>query len=283
MSKKDKTPFVLKVIRWLYPKVEKVAPYLAHRYFVKLFFSPLHFKVPEKELKAETYAEKFAIDLNGKKVQCYAWGKGNNVVLVVHGWGGRATQFRRFVKPLVAAGYRVVGFDGPAHGKSEGNKTNLVEFEQALRKIYEDVGKPVAIIAHSFGGSAALFAGMNGLPINKLINIASPTMGDEIINTYLRAINGSRTTSDFFKAYILKTYNKPFEEFTSMHFIKYLPLKINLLLVHDEDDKEVSINQPKALINVYPEAQLYITKGLGHTRILKNDAVIQYCVTYIAN
>jgi pimeloyl-ACP methyl ester carboxylesterase len=283
LDKKDKTPLVLKVVRWGFPIAERFMPELAHWFFVKLFFSPLHYKIPVKEKKAISFADKFTLQITDKSIQCYAWGKSEKIVLLVHGWGGRATQFRRFVKPLMAAGYKVIGFDGPAHGNSSGRKTSLFEFEETLKKIYEQVGVPHAIIAHSFGGGAVLFSAMNGLSVSKLINIASPSIGDEIINTYLRAINGSSKTGEFFKGYILETTHKSFDEFTSLYFVKHLPKRIDLLLVHDENDKEVSIEHANALLDVYPQAGLYKTKGLGHTRILKNDAVIQYCVTYISN
>jgi hypothetical protein len=278
--KKDKTPLPLKIIRWVYPKVEVIAPSLAHSYFVKLFFTPLRFSVPDKEKKAETFAKKFQIEANGKRVQCYSWGEGRPV-LFVHGWGGRATQFRRFFKPFNTAGFMAVAFDAPAHGKSDGKRTTLFEFEQVLIRIYEQIGQPVAIVAHSFGGAASLFSASKGLPIPKLINIASPTIGDEIINTYLKAINGSSSTAKFFKDYILKTQNRPFDEFTASYFITHLPRPIDLLLIHDENDKEVNIRQAEHLIKLYPAARLLKTKGLGHTRILKDDQVIRECVTFI--
>jgi pimeloyl-ACP methyl ester carboxylesterase len=280
LKKKDNTPGILKVVRWIYPRLERFAPSLAHRYFVKLFFTPFRFSVPEKEKQAETFSEKFFVLAAGKKIQCYTWGSGPPVV-VIHGWGGRATQFRRFIKPLTTAGYQVVGFDGPAHGNSEGKRTNIVEFEEVLLKIYEKVGQPVGILAHSFGGSVALFAAMKGLIIPKLINIASPTIGDEIINTYLRAINGSESTRDYFKKYTQKKYGKPFDEFTSSYFSQHLPRPVAVLLVHDESDKEVIIEHAERFIKLYPTAKLIKTKGLGHTRILKDDQVIRACVTFI--
>ncbi len=280
MKKKDKTPLPLKVVRWIYPRLESVFPSLAHRYFVTLFFSPLKYPVPEKERKAETFAEKFLVTVANKAVQCYAWGEGP-VVLLVHGWAGRGTQMRRFIKPLLQAGYRVVAFDGPAHGNSEGSKTSIVEFEEALIRIYEKVGEPEAIVAHSFGGSAVLFAAMNGLPVKRLINIASPTIGDEIIKTYLTAIRGGDSTAVFFKQYIQKRYNKTFDEFTTLHFIRHLPKPVALLLVYDEDDREVSIIHAEELQKVYPAAILLRTKGLGHTRILKDNEVIRQVVTFV--
>jgi pimeloyl-ACP methyl ester carboxylesterase len=202
-------------------------------------------------------------------------------VLFIHGWAGRATQFRRFFKPLSAAGYRVVGFDGPAHGASDGTKTNLMEFEAVLHHLLAQEGIPACIIAHSFGGSAALYSIMNGLAVTRLINIGTPTIGDEIIRTYLRAINGSWKTGLFFKDYMVKTYGKSFDEFTAMHFVKHLPHTLELLLVHDEDDHEVIIQHPEELIKIFPAAKLIRTKGLGHTRILKDDGVIAACVTFV--
>ncbi|MBT1689486.1 alpha/beta hydrolase [Dawidia soli] len=289
MKKKDQTPALLKFVRWAYPRVEKVAPGLAHRYFVRLFFRPVRYPVPEKEKKAESFAQPFTFAAAGKRIQAYTWSPtpvagppaGSPYVLVVHGWSGRATQFRRFIKPLLAKGYSVIGFDGPAHGHSQGTTTHIVEFEETLQKIIALKGIPEAIIAHSFGGGAVLMAAMHGLPVKKLINIASPTIGDEIIQTYLRAIQGSPATGTFFKAYVLRTYGKPFDEFTALHFIRHLPAPLPLMLVHDAGDREVSLAHAEALVRVYPAARLLRTEGLGHTRILKDDEVIRACETFI--
>jgi len=260
--------------------MEKTFPNLAHRFFVTIFFTPLNYSVPQKEKGMEASAEKFTVVAGKKKIQCYSWGDGP-VVLLVHGWAGRATQFRKFIPALVNEKYRVVGFDGPAHGHSGGTSTNILEFEEALVRIYEKTGVPEAIIAHSFGGGAVLFAAMNGLRVRKLINIATPTVGDEIIQTYLRTINASPKTGTAFKSYILKKTGKPFEEFTALHFITRIAQDISLLLVHDENDREVSFRQAVELVNRYPRATLFKTTGLGHTRILKDEDVIKRCISFI--
>jgi esterase/lipase len=258
-------------------------PQLAFQVFTRLFFTPLHYAVPEKEKKAETFALKFDLNVNDKRISCYRWGEGNQYILLIHGWGGRATQFRRFIKPLIHAGYCVIGFDGPAHGNSSGTKTNIIEFEETIKKIYEQEGVPHAIIAHSFGGGAILFSAMNGLYVPKLITIAMPSIGDEIVNVYLKAINGSTKTGEYFKDYMIKTFHRPFDEFTALHFVKNLHQKIDWLMIHDENDKEVSIDHAMALLQTYPSVKFYKTKELGHTRILKNDDVIRYCVTYLSS
>jgi pimeloyl-ACP methyl ester carboxylesterase len=281
MKKKDNTPAALKIVRWLFPKAERLLPSLAHRYFVRIFFTPLRYPTPDKERKAETFAEKFSLTVEGKHVQGYVWGDAVPYILLVHGWAGRSTQFRRFVKPLQAAGYRVIGFDAPAHGNSSGKKTSILEFETVLKNIFERYGEPHAILAHSFGGGAVLFAAMNGLPVKKLINIASPTIGDEILNSFLRAVNGSQSTGQYFKEYMIKTYGKPFHEFTALHFVKHLPIAINLLMIYDSKDWEVKPIHGEELLKAYPSATLIRTEGLGHTRILKDDEVIRQVVTFV--
>lgn len=273
---------MLEVVQWVFPRLERFVPVLAHRFFITIFFTPLNYRVPEKEKAAEKQAEKFSLEVRGKKIQCYSWGQGP-VILVVHGWAGRATQFRKIISALVAAKYTVVGFDGPAHGRSQGISTNIGEFEDVLRNLYVRVGEPVAVIAHSFGGAAVLYAATRGLGVRKLINIASPTIGDEIIATYLRTINGSAGTGQFFKSYISRKTGKSFDEFTALHFITKLSRPVDLLLVHDNNDPEVPITHAFELMKAYPSAKVFITHGLGHTRILRNENVIEKCISFIKN
>lgn len=277
---RTKEPLPLRLIRWFLPKLERVFPKLAHRIFVTLFFTPFRYKPPQKEKEWVDKAEKIFVMVNNKKIVVYSWGSGP-VVLVVHGWAGRAAQFRKFIPHLMNAGYRVVGFDGPAHGYSEGRQTNVIEFETVFKEVCLKTGTPVAVIAHSFGGVAALYAIKNGLPITKLINIASPTIGDDIIKTYLKTIHASHATGEAFKNYMKATYGKSFDEFSALHLVKYVPPSLKLLLVHDEGDEEVSIRHPLELMKVYPGAELYKTAGLGHTRILKDETVIDRCLEFI--
>ena len=281
-SKPIKIPLTFRIIRWGFPKLEKISTRLSGWYFEKIFFTPFRFKTPEKELEAEATAMLFSVVVAGKKVQCYQWGdESKPFVLVVHGWAGRSTQFRKFVPQFNEAGYRIIGFDGPAHGKSEGKRTSIAEFEEVMKEIAKSKGYPEAIIAHSFGGGASLFAIANGFPVKKLINIASPTIADRIIQSYLKAIGGSWKTGENFKALIKHRHGKEFEEFTALFLIRKVPADLRLMLVHDEDDKEVEIVHIHELIKVFPSARLLATKGLGHNRILKDEVVIGACLDFI--
>jgi pimeloyl-ACP methyl ester carboxylesterase len=282
MSKKQKVPFMLRVVRWWFPRLERFTQPLATRLFVQLFFTPLHWGFPEKELEWVDKADKIPFDLNGKKVMVYSWGSPNHPsVLFVHGWAGRATQFRKFFPVLIDAGFRVIAFDGPAHGKSDGKRTNILEFTEVIKKLFATLGEPQAVVAHSFGGVVSLFCATQGVPVKKLINIGSPVIGDKIIKTFLDAVNGSWPTAEKFKAYMFRKYNRSFDEFSAQFFIKHLKTPIHLMLVHDENDKDVSIDHAETLVKLYPDALLYRTSGLGHTRILKDELVIKDCLKFI--
>ena len=56
-------------------------------------------------------------------------------MLLAHGWGGYAAQMRGFVPHLLRAGFRVIAYDQPAHGLSEGKLTGLPDFAGALAAV----------------------------------------------------------------------------------------------------------------------------------------------------
>lgn len=278
-----KLPPALRFVRWMFPKLEKVSPRAAARFFRYIFFTPLHYPIPEKEKEIAAQADQFVFSVKGKRMQGYRWKNSGPSVLLVHGWAGRATQFRKFIPKLLEAGYSVVAFDGPAHGGSEGKSTNIIEFADVLRALYDmETEKPVAAITHSFGGVATLYAVMNGVPLQSVVTIASPSIGDEVISIYLRAIKGSPPTGEAFKKHIFDTYGKTFDEFSAIHFVQNLPAPIRLLIVQDDADPEVPMTHAIALQKAYPSAQILATEGLGHTRVLKDDAVISACVDFIS-
>lgn len=256
MKKKDKTPFILRLVRWSFPKLELLSPALANRLSIKLFFTPLKYTPPDKEKEIGAKANTYFIEVGGRKIQIYTWGAGP-VVLLAHGWAGRGTQFRKIIPALEAEGFMAVSFDGPAHGNSEGRMTNISEFAAVMDALVKKAGKPKAIIAHSFGGVASLYAIMNGLAVDKLINIASPTIADDIINNYQRAMNASVATG------------------------AALPHPLDLLLIHDEKDLDVTMKHPEAMMKTYPSAHLLKTTGLGHSRILRDEKVIATCIQFI--
>ena len=89
---------------------------------------------------------------------------------------GAATPRRcaRFVFPLLQAGYRVIAYDQPAHGVSEGKLTGLPDFADVLGAVARHHGGIEAVIAHSLGGAGAALALAWGKASFRKIVLVSP-------------------------------------------------------------------------------------------------------------
>jgi pimeloyl-ACP methyl ester carboxylesterase len=55
-----------------------------------------------------------------------------------------------------------------------------------------------------------------------------------------------------------------------------------LLVVHDENDREVPIACGEAIARAWPGAELVRTRGLGHQRILRDAATLKRVVRFVA-
>jgi pimeloyl-ACP methyl ester carboxylesterase len=274
-------PLPLRIIHTVYPFLEKVIPVLAFKLAFNLFFTPIKYKTPDRELPVQQKANKFDTNINGKRTQFYSWGnQGDPLIVLVHGWMGRASQFFKLIDALVAKNYHVVSFDGPAHGASAGRQTNLNEFAKAINYIAEKYGSISVAIGHSFGGITILNAIKDGLKIDHVGFIATPSIAGDIIKDFEKKINGSPATGLNFRKEILKRYGITFESLAASELIKLISIQ-SLLLVHDANDRDVPISHAKLMEELFPKATTIYTEGLGHTRILRNDSVITQITDYI--
>lgn len=278
---KIKEPFSLRALRWSYPKIEKIAPGIAHNIAWNLFFSPFRFNRPERENTAFETANQTSITVNSKKVTLFDWGTpGNPVAVVVHGWSGRATQFHKFIQPLIDNGFHVVGFDAPAHGLSEGKNTNIKEFHTVLSHIEKNIGVIKIGIGHSFGGVSLLYAIKERLKLDAVVMISSPTIGEDILTSFRKKINASQHTSTALRKMVVEKFNLSFEEITACELSKVITLN-NLLIVHDKNDSEVPYHNAQSLHKINSKSELLLTNGLGHTRILRDEQVVSTILQFI--
>ncbi|HHL53466.1 MAG TPA: alpha/beta hydrolase [Flammeovirgaceae bacterium] len=274
-------PFLLKVIRKVYPVLERTVPPLAYRLAFRLFFTPIRYPVPEREKPVLARAETFEHKINGKRTRFYSWGQtGQPLVMVVHGWMGRAGQFYALVEALVSQGFHVVGFDGPGHGKSGGHSTNVLEFASAIRYIADKYGPIHTATGHSFGGITIMRAIEEGVKIGRVVMIATPTIASDILVQYQQKINAGAHTGEIFEEMIRKRYGFEFKAISVAETVKRIQVP-PLLLVHDEDDRDVGIMHARQVQQLVPTSQTLFTKGLGHTRILRHPEVVQRVVAFV--
>ena len=121
----------------------------AEKAFV-VFGTPFMKSIPKGPVKN---AETIHFQLNNKKLNGYRWNHPQTKkALILHGFGSAAHKFEDYAVLLLAKGFEVLAFDAPAHGKSEGDTTNAIEYSEMIKEVMEKFGPIENFIAHSFGG-----------------------------------------------------------------------------------------------------------------------------------
>ena len=150
-------------------------PDLASAWAERLFLTPPRPRDAAAAALDLIDARSSIVEHKGRAIVTWRWGSRDApAVLLVHGWGGHAAQMRAFVFPLLSAGYRVIAYDQPAHGVSEGRLTGLPDFADVLAEVAWHHGEVKSAIAHSLGGAAAALALARGLKLQSVVSVSPP-------------------------------------------------------------------------------------------------------------
>jgi pimeloyl-ACP methyl ester carboxylesterase len=272
-------PLALRLIRLGFRVLGTISPQLAGRWANHLWFRPPRYAAPARERELLARARHLSMAHADKQIAVYTWGDGPAVMLV-HGWSGRGAQMGAFVEPLVAAGYRVIAFDAPAHGQSSGKNTNLPEVSAALQALAHEHGPVHAVIAHSFGVACTLYALDEGMRVARVVGISPPATIEGLVDKF--------ATSLAIPPPAIKAMRGCFEaRFGTDLWTRFSPLRlankasVPALIVHDDDDSDVSWQEGEALARAWHGAQFLRTHGLGHRRVLRDSDVITQAVRFI--
>ncbi|MGW0434887.1 alpha/beta fold hydrolase [Micromonospora sp. NPDC003197] len=243
--------------------------------------------IPSGQVRpADPPGERFTVPVHGRPVVAEAWGEGP-VIYLMHGWGGWRSQLNAFVAPLVAAGYRVVAIDAPSHGDSAPGgfgpgRGLLTDFVAALAAVIQVSGPGYAVIGHSVGGAVTAIAALDGVPAERLVLIAPAS--DPLANTavFARALNFGERIRTRFLGRLERRVGRRMADFDIPARAAERQDLPPLLVVHDRLDKEVRHTDGEALAAVWPRAELMLTEGLGHRRILRDPGVVDAVVQYLA-
>ncbi len=258
---------------------DKYFPLIAQQIILSQFYHPIRFTQNQNYPPIFKQAKEFELSISKQKVIAYSWGKGP-LVLLCHGWSGWAGQMGEFVEPLLAKGFRVVAFDGPAHGRSSGKRTTQIDFVECVRNIEKRYGPIVAMVGHSFGGVCTLMALKEGIKIPKAVIIGTPASLPEMIEETRKKFNVSEKTISIIPQNIKHRTGKDYHEFSAEHIAQFV--NIPILVIHDKDDVDVSFENAHTLSNIIKQSSLLITNGKGHRRILRDSEVIQKVVEYVS-
>ncbi|HSW12716.1 MAG TPA: alpha/beta fold hydrolase [Solimonas sp.] len=209
------------------------------------------------------------------------WGRsGDPVVLMLHGWEGRASQFGRFVAPLLAARRQVIALDAPAHGDSPGEEANPVVFALALMEAAAEIRGLEAVVGHSMGAGALAYALSIGLQVERVVLLGGPSTLRGVLHRFARHIGLPHATRDRFFHHVENYTGVPVDDLDLVRAAARL--QTAALIVHDRKDSMVPFSDGEAIAAAWPQAEFMQTEGLGHWRILTDEAVVRRVLRFLA-
>jgi pimeloyl-ACP methyl ester carboxylesterase len=252
-------------------------PRLTGRIVDRLWHTPY----PSKRRVEPVGAEREWYETTGGKVHAWRWGTGPTV-LMLHGWGSSASRFETLGRAIAETGRSALAIDLPGHGRSYGKRTNVFEVADVAQRVAERQRDPlVGLVGHSFGGFSSLFLAANGIHVPRVISIAAPAEMEDVITIFRQQVAAGPRSEALLRAKITERYGESIAD--QLHLPTLLATHEDpVLLVHDRGDDEVPFETSQRLAVTVPGAELLLTDGLGHHRIIRDAAVVERMVGFLA-
>ncbi len=257
---------------------------------IEMFCTPPFFPETEYDRRACADAEPLDVPFEDIVLKGYAWGDGP-VVLLLHGWGSRASHMASIARVLSRKGFRAIAIDMPGHGGSmkeeSDHRSSLPRFCRALACVAGTVGKLHAVVGHSLGGAAAVLtaggspvAPKGGIDTERLVAISSPAGLETIVDSFCRMHDIPDRRNEIMDG-IESGYGFPREAYSTISAAR--SLNARLLIVHDRDDPVVPFADAEKVHAACPTARLVITEGARHREILANRIMLRAVREFFEN
>jgi pimeloyl-ACP methyl ester carboxylesterase len=250
----------------------------------RAFFSPGKYEVKPTEQEIMDWGNSYRIQFDGGELAVTTWGNSGPAVLLMHGWGGARAQMTGFVDPLLFAGYRVVAFDQPAHGASDGKGTNLLEIAPSMDLIAQQEGPFHAIIAHSFGTLITSYALVerNFPPPTRLVYFGAFNRLMDSLPRFQVLAGLPDELIESLRATIYEEFGRDvLESITNESLTPRIG--IPALMFHDVADNVTPVEDSRAIARVWKQAQFFETEGLGHRGALQSKEIQEQVIKYLKN
>jgi pimeloyl-ACP methyl ester carboxylesterase len=187
-----------------------------------------------------------------------------------------------FVAPLLAAGYRVVAYDQPAHGESGRGMTNLLEIAPTMDLIGDREGQFDVIIAHSFGTLVTSYALVNRdfPPPSRLVYFGAFNRLLDSLPRFQILAGLPDALIDGLRSMIYETFGRDVLD-AIVNETMTQKIDIPALMFHDKADNVTPIEDSRAIAKVWKQAQLVETEGLGHRGALQSKEIHSKVVEFL--
>jgi pimeloyl-ACP methyl ester carboxylesterase len=274
---------VPKLLKIGFKALELIAPYVAMRTAAHVFSKPIKFRVPKHEKRSiVTYSQqKHHISEIDRDIMVYQWENTGEKVLIIHGWSSRGTQIYRIAEKLHQAGFHVVAFDAPAHGKSTGKTTNMLQIIEVTQYLKHYFGDFYALVGHSLGGNIAHQYARAANKLEKIVTIAAVDKISTIFANFIKMVGLSDKTYTRMTHYFEQKYSVDINDYDTSIAAK--EVNIPSLVIHDKQDFDVGYDCAVQIVKNNKNATLMTTEGLGHSKILNDSKVVEAVASFIIN
>jgi pimeloyl-ACP methyl ester carboxylesterase len=263
----------------------RVAPAVAESHAATLFCTPGRRGhggfVPTGLLPGLPGPVEFSFTLeSGRRVAAYGWGSGPTALLL-HGWGGAARGLSPLAGALVAAGRRVVLVDFPAHGRSDGRTTSLVEWLGVLDLLGAMVGEIDLLVGHSFGGAAAAIGLAERRIRARRAALLAPALGPAAFLERFAAMTGlSAERAEGMVRRVEARVGRAVASLDVARAVASARLSLPALVLHDPADREVPFAHGSAIAAAWLGARLVRCEGAGHSGLQRDPRAIAAVVRF---
>jgi len=272
---------ILKTLSIYLNFINLISSKIGGRHAFYIFCYPFKAKITEKQQQFLDTAHQFKLPVEDFEIQCYRWGNGPKNILFVHGWQSNTYRWKKFIESLSLDQFTIYSFDAPGHGNSGSRIGNVPLFEKSIQKVMDHIGEAESIVSHSIGSFSSLYY-INQNPQfqpSKLVTLATPDSIDDFLDYYFSMLKLSKQTRQNFKKYFTHYTQKDLSFFRLENLVNNN--KSTGLIIHDEEDKSVTVNYSKKLHNLWPYSKLVITNGLGHK--LKSESIVRMVNEFVAS
>jgi pimeloyl-ACP methyl ester carboxylesterase len=276
----------LQYLRTKFKTISKLAPAIAGRMAFELFCTPYPKYKKRKAPAIFHHATKRTVVLvDQTKIHGFEWfpSKPNDqTVLIAHGYASYAYKFEHYIAPLLKMGYRVLAFDAPAHGQSEGKHIHVVVYQEAIQKIMEQAGPIHHFIGHSLGALtlSMIAEKIDQAEARKFVLIAPATKTTTTFANFFKMMHLNEVTKAAFLQDVSNRTSHTVDHFAADRALTNY--KGPILWVHDEKDMvcpyEDIINFKE---NAPSNIKFLITNGLGHNKVYKTAEIMDQIMTFL--
>lgn len=204
---------------------------------------------------------------------------GGGRYLVLHGWGSRSEYMAALAEGIAAVtGGEVVLLDFPGHGASGGRFLDMRLAVEAITAVDRHFGPFHGAVGHSFGGASLMVAICRFLPQfpafrpGRAALIGAPSEMDGIFRYFAEQVGLSTRARTHLEKEVRRVTGRGNGDFDIASAGRDVDLPV--LVVHAEDDKEVSADHARRYAALGENVQIGWANGYGHRRIVAAPPVI---------